>query len=178
MYIRKQSFAFPDRIYYFCQLTIACLFIPKNQLVMTDRIQHILKSMNLSPSQLADQISVQRSSLSHILSGRNKPSLDFVTKVLSSYPEISSDWLLFGTGSMIRNTGDKQVVGKNSEKMVPSEKPNKQTVEPLQKKESSMPDDAGPLSKTAAMVKGNDKPVESIVLFYADNTFKTYLPSK
>jgi len=56
----------------------------------------------LSASQFADKIGVQRSSVSHVLSGRNKPSLEFVQKILLAYPEISSDWILFGTGLIIK----------------------------------------------------------------------------
>jgi len=69
---------------------------------MTDRIQLILKTYNLSPSQFADEIKVQRSGLSHILSGRNKPSLDFVTKILNHFSDISPEWLLFGEGQMLK----------------------------------------------------------------------------
>lgn len=68
---------------------------------MISRIQLILKTRNISPSQFADQIQVQRSGVSHILSGRNNPSLDFILKILKTYPEIDADWLLFGKGQMI-----------------------------------------------------------------------------
>ncbi|MEG1573028.1 MAG: helix-turn-helix transcriptional regulator [Bacteroidales bacterium] len=67
---------------------------------MLRRIELILKTQNLTPTQFADKLGIQRSGLSHILAGRNNPSLDFVTKVLSVFPEIQTDWLLFGKGSM------------------------------------------------------------------------------
>ena len=67
---------------------------------MVDRISLLLKAKNISASQFADEISVQRSSISHVLSGRNKPSLEFVQKILKRYPEINPDWLLFGKGPM------------------------------------------------------------------------------
>lgn len=67
---------------------------------MIDRITLLLKTRNISASQFADEIGVQRSSISHVLSGRNKPSLDFIQKILVRYPEINPDWLLFGKGSM------------------------------------------------------------------------------
>jgi len=57
---------------------------------------------NLSPAQLAEAIGVQRSGISHILSGRNKPSLDFVMKVLEAYPELNESWLLKGEGEMLK----------------------------------------------------------------------------
>ena len=72
---------------------------------IVERIEIILRSRNLSPSKLADEIGVQRSGISHIMSGRNKPSLDFILKVLDTYPEISSGWLLKGEGSMDKSEG-------------------------------------------------------------------------
>lgn len=58
------------------------------------RLQQIIDFYSLSASSFADKIGVQRSSISHILSGRNKPSLDFVMKVLSYFPEVDLYWLL------------------------------------------------------------------------------------
>jgi transcriptional regulator with XRE-family HTH domain len=67
---------------------------------MIDRITLLLKTKNITASQFADEVGVQRSSVSHVLSGRNKPSLDFIQKILKKYPEINPDWLLFGKGAM------------------------------------------------------------------------------
>ena len=67
---------------------------------MNDRIQLILKTKNISASKFADEIGVQRSSISHILSGRNNPSLDFIQKILKRFADINSDWILTGKGSM------------------------------------------------------------------------------
>lgn len=64
--------------------------------VITERLKKIMDEGGLTPAQMADRIGVQRSAISHILSGRNKPSLDFVLKVLESFPEVSSEWLLRG----------------------------------------------------------------------------------
>lgn len=69
---------------------------------MKDRIQAFLQSENKSYAQFAEEIGVQPSGISHILSGRNNPSLDFVTKMLHRYPALSAEWLLFGRGSMYK----------------------------------------------------------------------------
>jgi len=69
---------------------------------MNDKIQLILKTKNISASKFADEIGVQRSSISHILSGRNNPSLDFIQKILKKFPDINSDWLMFDNGSMYK----------------------------------------------------------------------------
>ena len=70
---------------------------------MLERINLILKSRNVNAAQFADEIGVQRSSVSHILTGRNNASLDFLLKVLTRYPEIDTDWLLTGKGVMMRS---------------------------------------------------------------------------
>lgn len=70
---------------------------------MNDRIALVIKAKNITPSQLADELDVQRSGVSHILNNRNKPSLEFIQKLLKSYPEISTEWLLFGEGPMMKS---------------------------------------------------------------------------
>ena len=60
------------------------------------RISQILEEQQLSSSAFADTIGVQRSSISHVLSGRNKPSLEFILKIIRAFPFYSTDWLLFG----------------------------------------------------------------------------------
>jgi plasmid maintenance system antidote protein VapI len=63
------------------------------------RLEKILSFYNLSASSFADKIGVQRSSISHLLTGRNKPSLEFVMKVVTTYPEVNLYWLLNGKGT-------------------------------------------------------------------------------
>lgn len=68
---------------------------------MNERISKVISYSKLSPSEFADKVDVQRSSISHITSGRNKPSLDFLIKVKEAFPELSWDWLIHGTGEML-----------------------------------------------------------------------------
>ncbi len=67
---------------------------------MKERILVFLQNENKSYAQFAEEIGVQPSGISHILSGRNNPSLDFIVKMLLKYPSLSADWLLFGRGAM------------------------------------------------------------------------------
>ena len=71
---------------------------------MIERVILILKTQDMTSSQFADEIGVQRSSISHILSGRNNASLEFVTKILKRFPDLNSDWLIFGKGAMYRDS--------------------------------------------------------------------------
>ncbi len=73
---------------------------------MKDRIRLFLDKENKTSSQFAEEIGVQPSGVSHVLSGRNKPSLDFVLKMLSTYRDLSSDWLLFGKGEIYRSENE------------------------------------------------------------------------
>ncbi|HNR43205.1 MAG TPA: helix-turn-helix transcriptional regulator [Bacteroidales bacterium] len=71
-------------------------------MLLRERIQDFLKKENKTSAQLAEEIGVQPSGISHILSGRNNPSLDFVIRMLEKYPFLSTEWLLFGRGSMYK----------------------------------------------------------------------------
>ncbi|MGJ8743244.1 helix-turn-helix domain-containing protein [Polaribacter sp.] len=70
-----------------------------NILEFTTRLKKVMDFHQLSASMFADKIGVQRSSISHILSGRNKPSLDFILKVTSEFKDVDMYWLLNGKGS-------------------------------------------------------------------------------
>ena len=67
---------------------------------MINRINLILRAKNITARQFAEEIGIQPSGMSHILGGRNNPSLDFAVKVLRRYPEIDANWLLLGKGAM------------------------------------------------------------------------------
>jgi len=132
---------------------------------MIDRIQLILKSKNLSSSQFADEIQVQRSSISHILSGRNKPSLDFIMKILSAYSEVNADWLIFGKGQMVRQEKSDQ---KNVEQINTNLPPTIKKDEVVLEKETSPP-------VQQQIFDNNNDAIEKIIVFYRNRTFQEYL---
>ena len=70
---------------------------------INDRFTKILEYSGFTASEFADEIDVQRSSISHIISGRNKPSLEFIVKIKNRFPEISWDWIILGQGEMLQN---------------------------------------------------------------------------
>ena len=63
---------------------------------VTNRIQELIEKKNLSKSAFAKEIGIQRSSLAHFFSGRNKPSLEFFLKIKNKYPEIDLNWIISG----------------------------------------------------------------------------------
>lgn len=71
---------------------------------LNNRIQKIIQYSMLTASEFADEIGVQRSNISHIISGRNKPSLDFIVKIKDRFPEIQWEWIIEGKGEMTKST--------------------------------------------------------------------------
>ena len=82
---------------------------------MHERLKNWMESEGLKPSVLADTIGVNRATISHILSGRNKPSIDFLQKLLSAYPNLNANWLIIGIGYMNTKKEAKEV--KSSKKI-------------------------------------------------------------
>lgn len=113
------------------------------------RLQKVIDYYGESASSFSDIIGVQRSSISHILSGRNKPSLDFVLKILSSYPEVELYWLLNGKGEF------------------PSQSENS-----ISEKHHSTKDPQIPIN---ASMGRTEKSIDKIVIFYHDGTFKEFV---
>jgi transcriptional regulator with XRE-family HTH domain len=118
-----------------------------NSLEFTERLQKVIDFYSETASSFAEKIGVQRSSISHILSGRNKPSLDFVMKVLHSYPEIELYWLMNGKGTFPSTSEI-------------SELPNLNLTQPPKPQKNSLPE--------------SDSDIEKIVIFYKDGTFKSF----
>lgn len=85
-----------------------------------DRIFLLVKTKNFTSAEFADAIGVQPSNISHIMSGRNKPSLDLVMKILKKFPEVRSEWLINGVGSMTKDYGlaNEEDKGKSEKKTI------------------------------------------------------------
>lgn len=114
-----------------------------------ERLQLVLKMHNLTPSSFADQIGVQRSNISHVLSGRNKPSLDFLEKILLNFPRVNAHWLVTG------------------------ETPKEQITEVSELKSS-----ADLERKGSDAQKNNEHKITKIVTFYSDDSFEVAYPKR
>lgn len=90
---------------------------------LNERISKVIEYSNLSSSEFADEIEVQRSSISHITSGRNKPSLEFIIKIKSRFPEILWDWLITGEGEMLKSELPDSDIPELEEEIYEEEKP-------------------------------------------------------
>ena len=142
---------------------------------MLERISRIIKSKNISASQFADHIGVQRSNVSHVLSGRNKPSLDFVTRIINAYHDIDPNWLLTGAGQMYRTEdisldriGDENTRVVKDKEQLSIDMGGREEIRPVhgQKRSSN--------SKTVAGSFG----VERIIIFYDNGTYEEFVSVK
>ena len=144
------------------------------------RLEIILDYYNLSASAFADKISVQRSSLSHLLSGRNKPSLDFIIKVIEVFPEVDLYWISNGKGTFPKseNTSNHFEEVKSASIETPFiqtelESPDLFSATASKNFEKEIqPTEINHHTPTA----NTSGTIERIVIFYKDGTFKNYMP--
>jgi len=141
---------------------------------MKERIIEFLRSENKSSALFAEEIGVQPSGVSHILSGRNNPSLDFVLKMLEKYKFISSDWLLFGKGTMYKDQGMRSLFDEN---YITGELDfNKKPVDVGQP--SDNPADIPVKNIIKPVTSGGSPSLSRIVMFYSDNSFEEFFPKQ
>lgn len=141
---------------------------------MKEKLEYLLREKQLTATQLARLLEIQPSGISHIMSGRNKPSFDFVVKILSVFPDINPDWLMLDSDEVYRRgeaprsnplfdidefdspcESSSAVLG-DSEFSA-----NKNQVENLSMQNFSS-------------AKNSGKPVDRIVIFYTDGTFESF----
>lgn len=147
------------------------------------RLEIILDYFGVNASSFADKIGVQRSSLSHLLSGRNKPSLDFVLKIMDVFPEVDLYWLLNGKGifpkSELENEAKITTPTPNLKLPIEETKIVKQAdlfSENFSNQKNQMEENIPNLfsnAKIAPTQKMNGE-IDRIVIFFTNGTFKTY----
>lgn len=132
------------------------------------RLKQLLDEKKLSATEFSEQVGIQRSSLSHLFSGRNKPSIDLLLKVKKQFPETDLEWLITGISfkakeikpkisSIISDeTGKTSVTNVNNDPYSPDNQINKSTID-----------------SAAASTKENNE-IERIIIFYNDGHFKEY----
>jgi len=126
-----------------------------NSAEFAKRLQKILDYYGISATSFSEEIEVNRSTISHLLSGRNKPSLDFVMKVIQHYPEVELYWLLNGKGNF------------PSEKIIEKSAPETPKV-------SQSPVETENSPEKTPKIPIRDSDIERIVIFYKDGSFKSF----
>lgn len=140
---------------------------------MKDRIAHIIRAKNLTAAEFADRLGIQPSNVSHLLSGRNNPSLDFVRKLKETFPEYNLDWIIFGMGPM--TVSEPFVVTSSPaethavESKEPEDTPNPSVESHSFSENRSVLSEESPISSLQSGLK-------QLILVYPDNTFEVLSP--
>lgn len=167
---------------------------------MKNRIKKIIELENISYSKFADIIGIQRSGVSHILSGRNNPSLEVVQKILESFEYLNTDWLLFGKGEMKKyekqgilfnespdnpiiteKTENSEEINSKSDAYSEKDKDDDQIFHSAEDKISKHEPEKISTNEIEKEITKNEEKnstekVERIVIFFNNNTFKEYYP--
>jgi transcriptional regulator with XRE-family HTH domain len=173
---------------------------------MKDRIVQFLASEAISPAEFADKIGVQRSSMSHILNGRNYPSAAFIQKMLQAFATLNPRWLMIGDGNMYTNSEMEikplskpgQTVNSNIKPdSLPTNSGTQSTLQFAEIANSALretenqhvrppqiePKHSAADQKNAEILSSQDniqletKEIEQILFFFKDKTFSIYRPS-
>ena len=163
-----------------------------------DKIDRIMQLENLNAAQFAAEIGIQSSTLSHIINGRNKPSLDVLSRILKRFKNISSDWLILGVGPIYRQESNSQVptlfdnydetnsntsnysVNEGAEKASNILSNQKIEKEFASKAINSEPNEAAmPQQQLETIIRVPDsRKVKKIIIYYSDNTFDEFENNK
>ncbi|RKS14055.1 helix-turn-helix transcriptional regulator [Flavobacterium sp. 120] len=148
------------------------------------RLEIILDYYSLNASSFADKIGVQRSSLSHLLSGRNKPSLDFILKILEVFPDVDLYWILNGKGNFPKNSEQFNKKENSVEQIVKQNIATPPLTEIIPENlfsEIKIPNPIPALETKKIENQNSSKEshsdeIDKIVIFYKNGTFKSYIP--
>ena len=153
---------------------------------MKDRIQQLMDKVNMTAAEFADAIGVQRSSVSHVLNGRNNPSSTFLQKIVSRFPNVDSRWLLLGEGEEPKPFVNSLFESKPEElRSKAMENPKIQVPLPQSEEPDSFADNLiqmiepqTPETSSIQAEKKRHRRISRIVIFYDDKTFSEYFPGE
>lgn len=143
-----------------------------------DRLDHILRSKNLTAKKFAELMEIQPSNVSHLLSGRNKPSLDFLIKLKEVFPEYSFDWIIMGKKPITINEPTPVTYNENNLKFDDIEDERVGEFDDL---DEHVDEDVNNCSEKLIdnqMFSKRDSEIEKIVLVYSDKTFEIIVQKK
>ncbi|PKP00446.1 MAG: hypothetical protein CVU13_02780 [Bacteroidetes bacterium HGW-Bacteroidetes-8] len=155
---------------------------------MKDRLQRFLDLEQLTPARLADILGIQRSGLSHILSGRNKPGFDLIQKLLTKFPSLNADWLITGKGKVYKESSPSHDITSSTTLFGNIEK----TDEEATSKKPALSTDNNEIDSSinASQLCENSinesinrsdqekRSLRKIIMIYSDNSFVEYHPGK
>ena len=148
---------------------------------MQDRLKQFLAMENLTPARFAEVMGIQRSGISHLLAGRNKPSFEFIQKMMTAYPDLNIEWLILGKGRPYKSDAKQPSLPAETllltdfpEEETPSETDlfsDYQNFEP--QKEANQPAENPKMAaETIAPLPKSNKRISRIIVFYNDGTYE------
>jgi transcriptional regulator with XRE-family HTH domain len=147
----------------------------------SERISLVLQHYNLQPKDLAEKCGVQRSAISHLINGRNRPSVTFLSSLSDNYPELDTRWLLHGKGAMFTSVTETTTLPADTD--VTDSKPASNAMKSAVTNVTSTQSIAQPVAPEnlpgvhqANEVKSKEKEIQRIIVFYNDGTFDSYNP--
>lgn len=141
---------------------------------LNNRIVEIMEKSGLTPSEFADKIEVQRSAISHITSGRNKPSLEFLIKIKNSFPEIDTDWLVFGIENEEELSEESEGLNENPDHPTLFKSSEFQQENLIPEKISFPKKEFDPSLKFENHPKSSNRNLVKTLLFYDDGSFEEF----
>jgi transcriptional regulator with XRE-family HTH domain len=146
---------------------------------MQTRIQKIIEDKNLSPSSFADEVGLNRAVVSHILHGRNKPGLENLQRILTTYPDINPGWLISGNGSMyLDGSGNPKTPSLfDEDDEIPAHSPDKMEYPKEIESKPMANTPKQPVNQLVNLKIPSSVKVKKIAVFYSDNTYEEFVPS-
>lgn len=142
---------------------------------MKDRLESILRHYKINSSKLAEMIDVQRSGISHILSGRNNPSYDFLVRILNTFPDINANWLLTGKGNMIDNDDEPSLFNEEDQLTYKSKTPEiSEKVELNSSEKVDLSISSNQDGYKSNQLEISSKSIDKVIILYSDGKFKEY----
>lgn len=147
---------------------------------MREKLLNLMKSEQLTASKLAELLDIQPSGISHILSGRNKPSFDLVQKILRRFPRVNPDWLLLDKDEMYR-TIDIEPQPATSQSISTEELDEtmqQSTVSGMTTPATNSTNASTPAQQIAAAYAPKSGNVKRVIVLFDDHTFESYEVSR
>lgn len=153
---------------------------------MKDRILSVMQHKGLTSARFAEVIGIQRSAMTHIMKGRNNPSFDVILKILSNFPEVNTDWLIFGKGTMLKSQSQQDLPPQSeSEPDLFQNMPIFSTESTAASEKRQEIDSKSPQNTTKEIVieelksiKKVTRKIDKILIFYDDKTYDTFILEK
>ncbi|WP_298327187.1 helix-turn-helix transcriptional regulator [uncultured Dokdonia sp.] len=142
-----------------------------NNTKFAQRLQEIMDANELSATAFSEKLHVGRATISHLMAGRNKPSLDFVMTVVATFPEVELQWLLYGTTSSPKTTTPTPP----NHTPFSADVPSKNTQESASKTSATPPSNTEQKTlKNITAFSSSKSPIKRVIIFLEDGTFESY----